>query len=78
MQYRGKIPKGGQLADKGAEHYAESLRKHIDFLIGEIEWFADSDQKGLIRWSVQDVEKSSMENLDILHWFATMASYFIQ
>ncbi len=49
MQYRGKIPKGGQLTDKGAEHYAESLRKHIDFLIGEIEWFADTDQKGLIR-----------------------------
>jgi hypothetical protein len=49
MQYRGKIPKGGQLADKNAEYFAEMLRKHIDFIIGEIEWFADSDQKGLIR-----------------------------
>ena len=49
MQYRGKIPKDGQLASKEAAFYAEQLRRHVDWLITEIEWFADSDQKGLIQ-----------------------------
>lgn len=49
MQYRGKIPKDGHLASKEATYYSEQLRKHIDWLITEIEWFADTDAKGLIR-----------------------------
>ena len=49
MQYRGKIPKYGQLSDKTAEYYAEQLRSEIDWLIQRIEWFADTDQKGLIK-----------------------------
>ena len=49
MQYKGKIPKHGQLCDKTAEFHASDLRTHIDDLIQLIEWFADTDQKGLIR-----------------------------
>lgn len=49
MQYRGKIPKYGQLADKQAEHNAEIIRHQIDNLIVNIEWFAKLYDSGLIR-----------------------------
>ena len=49
MQYRGKIPKGGTLGTPEATYYSEQLRIHIDFLINEIDWYADCFQKGLIR-----------------------------
>jgi len=49
MQYRGKIPKGGQLADKKAQWTCDDLRNHIDYLIQNIELFASTFEKGLIR-----------------------------
>jgi ABC-type protease/lipase transport system fused ATPase/permease subunit len=49
MQYRGKIPKGGQLADKKAQWTCDDLRNHIDYLIQNIELFAVTFEKGLIR-----------------------------
>ena len=49
MQYRGKIPKGGQLADKKAQWTCDDLRNHIDYLIQNIELFAVTIEKGLIR-----------------------------
>ena len=49
MQYRGKIPKYGQLADKQAEHNAQIIRSGIDSLILDIEFFAKLYDRGLIR-----------------------------
>ena len=49
MQYRGKIPKTGQLADKAAELRCSHMRHEIDEMIELIEWFAIMDKKGLIR-----------------------------
>jgi len=49
MQYRGKVPKFGQLSDKSAELRCSHMRHEIDELIELIEWFAIMDQKGLIR-----------------------------
>ena len=49
MQYRGKIPKGGSLATPEATYYSEEMRKHIDFLLQQIDWYADCFEKGLIR-----------------------------
>ncbi len=49
MQYRGKIPKYGQLADKVAMFHSEDLRIQIDELIQLIDWYAQRDNKGLIR-----------------------------
>jgi len=49
MQYRGKIPKDGQLSDYNAKAYAYEMRKNIDKLILDIEWFAAVYQKELIR-----------------------------
>ena len=49
MQYRGKIPKFGQLADKSAELRCTHMRHEIDELIDLIDWFAIMDAKGLIK-----------------------------
>ena len=49
MQYRGKIPKNGHLADKKAEWSCDVLRNHIDNLILSVELFAEVFEKGLIR-----------------------------
>jgi len=49
MQYRGKIPKTGQLGDKKAQWTCEDLRNHIDYLIYNIDLFAETFDKGLIR-----------------------------
>ena len=49
MQYRGKIPKTGQLSTPEATYYTEALRNHIDFLIEQIEWIADCYKKELIK-----------------------------
>jgi ABC-type protease/lipase transport system fused ATPase/permease subunit len=49
MQYRGKIPKPGHLSDKKAEWTCDDLRNHIDYLIQNIELFAVTFEKGLIR-----------------------------
>jgi len=49
MQYRGKIPKTGHLTDKKAQWTCEDLRNHIDYLIQNIELFAQTVDKGLIR-----------------------------
>lgn len=49
MQYRGKIPKDGQLSDKKAQFTAEQMRIYIDELISNIDAFAICFQKGLIR-----------------------------
>jgi ABC-type protease/lipase transport system fused ATPase/permease subunit len=49
MQYRGKIPKGGQLTDKKAQWTCDHVRNHIDYLIQEIDLFAETFKKGLIR-----------------------------
>jgi ABC-type protease/lipase transport system fused ATPase/permease subunit len=49
MQYRGKIPKTGQLGDKKAQWTCEDLRNHIDYLIQNIDLFAETFEKGLIK-----------------------------
>jgi hypothetical protein len=49
MQYRGKIPKTGQLADKKAQFTADQMRIYIDDLIANIDAFATCYEKGLIR-----------------------------
>jgi len=49
MQYRGKIPKAGQLGDKKAQWTAELMASKIDNLILDIECFAECFQKELIR-----------------------------
>jgi hypothetical protein len=49
MQYRGKIPKGGQLSDKKAQWTCDDVRVHIDNLIQNIEYFAVIIEKGLIK-----------------------------
>jgi len=49
MQYRGKIPKTGQLADKKAQWTCEDLRNHIDYLIDSIDAFAKVCEQGLIQ-----------------------------
>jgi len=49
MQYRGKIPKTGQIADKKAQWTIELFRTKIDNLILDIECFAELFEKGLIR-----------------------------
>ena len=49
MQYRGKIPKHHQLADKIAMFHSEDLRNQIDELIQLIDWYAQQDEKGLIK-----------------------------
>jgi len=49
MQYRGKIPKPGQLTDKKAQWTCELFVAKIDNLILDIECFAELLQKELIR-----------------------------
>jgi hypothetical protein len=49
MQYRGKIPKTGQLADKTAEFTCDAMRILIDDLISNIDSFANCFEKELIR-----------------------------
>jgi len=49
MQYRGKIPKGGQLSDKKAQWTVDLMRGKIDDLLFDIELFAQALEKGLIR-----------------------------
>lgn len=49
MQYRGKIPKDGQLYDKKAQYTCHDMRAQIDLLIRSIEWFADCFEKELIK-----------------------------
>ena len=49
MQYRGKIPKDGQLVDVNAKWTAYAMRDKIDELISDIDAFAACYQKGLIR-----------------------------
>tara|TARA_R110002110_G_scaffold142488_1_gene330749 strand:- start:870 stop:1058 length:189 start_codon:yes stop_codon:yes gene_type:complete len=49
MQYRGKIPKDGQLSDQKAKWTAELFRTKIDNLILDIECFAECFEAGLIK-----------------------------
>lgn len=49
LVFRGKIPVEGILTNDTAIYYAHQLRNHIDFLITQIDWFADTDSKGLIK-----------------------------
>jgi len=49
MQYRGKIPKTGQLADKKAQWTCQDLRNNIDYLIDSIDAFAKVFEQGLIQ-----------------------------
>jgi hypothetical protein len=49
MQYRGKIPKDGQLADTKAKWTVYAMRDKIDQMINDIDIFADFFEKGLIR-----------------------------
>lgn len=49
MQYRGKIPKNGQLGCKEAQRRAEMMRGWIDSIIIDVEWFASCFEKGLIK-----------------------------
>lgn len=49
MQYRGKIPKDGQLSDKAGAAKCFQMRAEIDYWIHLIERFAIVDEKGLIR-----------------------------
>lgn len=49
MQYRGKIPKDGQLVDTKAKWTAYAMRDKIDELISDIDSFAVCFEKGLIR-----------------------------
>ena len=49
MQYRGKIPKSGQLGDSDAIYYTKELRNEIDSLIQHIDFIAKAFNKGLIR-----------------------------
>ena len=41
LQYRGKVPRNGQLADPVAQFRADQFRMQIDKLIIEIENFAE-------------------------------------
>ena len=49
LQYRGKIPKTGQLSDKKAQWTVDLMRGKIDDLLFDIELFAQAIEKGLIR-----------------------------
>ena len=49
MQYRGKIPKPGQLSDKKAQWTCELMVSKIDNLLADIECFAECFEKELIR-----------------------------
>lgn len=49
LVFRGKIPVDGTLLDSVAAYYCQELRQDIDFLIQRIDWFAESDAKGLIK-----------------------------
>jgi hypothetical protein len=49
MQYRGKIPKHGQLATEYGKEKATEMREIIDLMLDLIDSFANMDQKGLIR-----------------------------
>ena len=49
MQYSGKIPKTGHIADKKAQWTIELFRTKIDNLILDIECFAELFEKWLIR-----------------------------
>jgi hypothetical protein len=49
MQYRGKIPKDGQLVDTKAKWTVYAMRDKIDQMINDIDVFAAFFEKGLIR-----------------------------
>ena len=49
MQYRGKIPKTGQLRSKEAEHLCYQMRMNVTHLIHVIDAFAVAWEKELIR-----------------------------
>lgn len=49
MQYRGKIPKDGQLADPKAKLMMRMMRHQVDDMIELIELLAKQFEMGLIR-----------------------------
>ncbi len=49
MQYRGKIPKDGQLGTEYSKIQCAIMRNHIDNIILIIDGFALNNEKGLIR-----------------------------
>ena len=49
MQYRGKIPKSGQLGDIKAQFTCDLMRNQIDDIIQLIELFARQLDMGMIR-----------------------------
>jgi hypothetical protein len=49
MQYRGKIPKGGNLATTYGKEKAREMREIIDLMLNLIDVYAEMDQDGLIR-----------------------------
>jgi len=49
MQYRGKIPKYGQVRGTLARLHTDKLRKMIDDLILQVDMVAVMDEKGLIK-----------------------------
>tara|TARA_Y100000004_G_scaffold196319_1_gene265957 strand:+ start:201 stop:389 length:189 start_codon:yes stop_codon:yes gene_type:complete len=49
LVFRGRLPVSGILSDKTAQYYADELRNQIDELIERIDWYADCDNKGLIK-----------------------------
>ena len=56
MQYRGKIPKTGQLQTKEAEMSCYQMRMNVEHLIKLIDSFAVAWEKELIRWKVIPVK----------------------
>jgi len=49
MQFRGKLPRPGQLSDKKAEFTVDQLKIYIDGLLENIDAYAELDAKGWIR-----------------------------
>ena len=49
MQYRGKIPKGGNLTTTYGKEKAREMREIIDMMLNLIDVYAEMDQDGLIR-----------------------------
>ena len=49
LQFRGKMPKNGQLADKRSQWTCELMRNQLDDFVLLIEEFARLDASGLIK-----------------------------
>jgi len=49
MQFRGKLPRSGQLSDKKAEFTVDQLKIYIDGLLENIDAYAELDAKGWIK-----------------------------